>query len=98
MAAYVIITKLRTRNPAELELYAKERPKFLSGHAIKFLARFGRCEVVEGAGVEGAAILEFPSFEAAQAWYRSPVYQEASRHRFLGGDYSAVIIEGAVAD
>lgn len=98
MAAYVIITKLRTRNPAELELYAKERPNFLRGHSVKFLARFGRCEVVEGAGVEGVAILEFPTFAAAQAWYQSPVYQEASQHRFKGGDYSAVIIEGAAAE
>jgi uncharacterized protein (DUF1330 family) len=60
VAAYVIITKLRTRNPSELELYAKERPNFLRGHSVKFLARFGRSEVVEGAGVEGVAILEFP--------------------------------------
>jgi uncharacterized protein (DUF1330 family) len=94
VAAYVIITKLRTRNPSELELYAKERPNFLRGHSVKFLARFGRSEVVEGAGVEGVAILEFPTFAEAQAWYGSPVYQKASQHRFLGGDYSAVIVEG----
>jgi uncharacterized protein (DUF1330 family) len=98
MAAYVIITKLRTRNPAELELYAKERPNFLRGHSVKFLARFGRCEVLEGAGVEGVAILEFPTFAEAKAWYESPVYQEASLHRFKGGDYSAILTEGGLPD
>lgn len=94
MAAYIVITRVRTRNPAELALYAKEAPAFLAGHAVKFLARFGPCEVVEGAGVEGVAILEFPTLAEARAWYASPAYQGASQHRFLGGDYSAVIVEG----
>jgi uncharacterized protein (DUF1330 family) len=90
--------ELRTRNPAELELYAKERPTFLRGHSVTFLARFGRCEVVEGGGVEGVAILEFPTFAEAQAWYASPAYQAASQHRFKGGDYSAVIVEGVAPE
>jgi hypothetical protein len=28
-------------------------------------------------------------------WYRSPAYWKASRHRHLGPDYAAVIVEGA---
>jgi uncharacterized protein (DUF1330 family) len=43
--------------------------------------------VLEGPTVEGVAILEFASVEEAKAWYFSPAYQEASRHRYLGGDY-----------
>jgi quinol monooxygenase YgiN len=35
---------------------------------------------LEGAATEGTAILEFPSIEAAKAWYNSPVY----RQRWLG--------------
>jgi uncharacterized protein (DUF1330 family) len=50
MAAYVVITRFHTRNPAELEQYAKDAPGFLAGHSIKFLARFESCEVVEGPG------------------------------------------------
>ncbi len=98
MAAYIVIMRLHTRNPAELGAYAKDAPAFLAGHAVKFLARFGPCEVVEGPAVEGVAILEFPTAAEARAWYRSPAYQAASQHRFLGGDYSAVIVEGADAD
>jgi len=48
----------------------------------------------EGATVEAVAILEFPTFAEAKAWYAGPAYQEASQHRFKGGDYSAVIVEG----
>jgi uncharacterized protein (DUF1330 family) len=99
MTAYIIFTRLRTRNPAELALYAKEAPIFLAGHAINWLARFGaRCETLEGAEVEGAAILEFPTLAEARAWYASPAYQEASQHRFRGGDYCAILVEGAIPD
>jgi uncharacterized protein (DUF1330 family) len=94
MPAYVVITKTRTRKQSELDLYAREAPRFMAGHPATFLARFGGCEVKEGAAVEGVAIIEFPTIEAAKAWYESPAYQEASEHRFKGGDYNIVIVEG----
>ena len=96
MPAYIVISRLHTRNQSELDLYAKQGPAFMAGHNVKFLARFGTCEVMEGAAVEGVAILEFPTIAEARAWYSSPAYQEACKHRFQGGDYSAVIIEGHV--
>jgi uncharacterized protein (DUF1330 family) len=95
MAAYVVITRFHTRNPAELEQYAKDAPGFLAGHSIKFLARFESCEVVEGPGAEGVAILEFPTLAEAKAWYSSSAYQRASKHRFEGGDYGVIIVEGS---
>jgi hypothetical protein len=60
MPAYVVITKTRTRNQAELALYAKQAPTFMAGHAATFVARFGACETVEGAAVEGVAIIDAP--------------------------------------
>ena len=94
MSAYVVFLRLRTRNPAELALYAQAAPAFMAGHDVRRLANFGPCETVEGAGAEGVAILEFATMAAAKAWYESPAYQEASRHRFMGGDYSAIFVEG----
>jgi uncharacterized protein (DUF1330 family) len=95
MAAYVVITRFHTRNPAELAQYAKEAPGFLAGHAVRFLARFESCEVVEGPGAEGVAILEFPTVAEAKAWYASSAYQRASKHRYEGGDYGVIIVEGS---
>ncbi len=94
MPAYVVITKTRTRDPIQLAEYAKEAQNFMAGHAATYLARFGACEVKEGAAVEGVAIIEFPTLEAAKAWYESPAYQGASQHRFRGGDYNIVIVDG----
>ena len=94
MPAYVVITKERTRNQDELKLYAAQHDGFIAGHALTYRARFGRLEVLEGAQAEGVAILEFPTFEQAKAWYESRAYQEASQHRHLGGDYRFVIVQG----
>jgi uncharacterized protein (DUF1330 family) len=96
LAAYVILTRFRTRNPAEFETYARQRASFFAGHAVRWLAYFGdRCEVVEGPGAESVSILEFPTLAEAKAWYASPLYQEASQHRFRSGDYGVVIVEGS---
>lgn len=95
MPAYVILTRFRTRDAAQFEVYARQRAAFFAGHAVQWRAYFGgRCEVVEGPGAEGVSILEFPTFAEAKAWYTSPVYQEATKHRLLSGDYSVVIVEG----
>jgi len=94
MSAFIVFTRVRTREPAELKLYAKQASAFMAGHEVKHHANFGPCEVLEGPAVEGVAILEFASVEAAKAWYNGPAYQEASRHRHQGGDYAAIIVEG----
>jgi uncharacterized protein (DUF1330 family) len=94
MAAYVVITKTRTRNPEQLAEYAKQAPAFMNGHSATYLARFGRSESREGAPSEGVAIIAFPTFDEAKAWYESAAYQDASQHRYRGGDYNIVIVEG----
>ncbi len=53
--------------------------------------------MTEGPGVEGLAILEFPTMTEAKAWYNRPVSQEAAKHRHLEGDYGVVFTEGVEA-
>ncbi len=50
--------------------------------------------MLEGPEIEGAVVLEFPTFEAAKAWYDSPAYREAREHRFKGANYRAFIVQG----
>lgn len=94
MAVYVVFIRERTRDPSEFENYRQKAPAAMPGHAITPRAAFGRHEVLEGPDVEGVAILEFPSFEEAKAWYDSPAYREARAHRLRAADYRAVIVEG----
>jgi uncharacterized protein (DUF1330 family) len=96
LAAYIIFTRVRTRDPAQLKIYADSRSKFLAGHDVKSVVSFGMpFEVLEGPAVEGIAILEFPTLAEAKAWYSSPAYQEAVQHRFRGADYNAIIVDGS---
>jgi len=94
MPAYVIFIKEHTRDPIESQIYLARHDAFTTGHALTYRARFGRHETLEGPVTEGVAILEFPSYDEAKRWYLSPAYQDASKHRYLAGDYRAIIVEG----
>lgn len=94
MVAYVIFTRERTRDPESLATYSKQAGATLAGHEVKPLVAYGKFEVLEGAPIEGAVVLQFPTMEAAKAWYDSPAYRAAREHRFKGSDYRAVIVQG----
>jgi uncharacterized protein (DUF1330 family) len=91
---YAIFIRERTRTPSHLEEYTRQAGETLEGHPVNVLAAYGRHEVLEGPQLEGAVVLEFPTIEAAKAWYESPAYREAREHRFRGADYRAFIVEG----
>ena len=94
MVAYIVFTREKTLNPSELETYGQKVPATLAGHPVTPRALYGRHEVLEGPPVEGVVIAEFPTFEAAKAWYDSPAYTEVRQHRFKGAEYRVVIVEG----
>lgn len=94
MAAYAIFIRESTKDPAEMQIYASKAGASLAGHAMKVLAAYGKQEALEGAPADGVMILEFPTMEAAKAWYDSPAYREAREHRFKGADYVALLVQG----
>jgi len=95
MAAYMVITREKTRHAAKLEQYKQLTPASFQEHPAVFRAHNGRHEVLEGSAIENIIILEFPTYEEAQAWYQSPAYQAACEHRFQGGDYRCILTEGS---
>jgi uncharacterized protein (DUF1330 family) len=94
MVAYIVFTRERTRDQAELDTYSQEVSASLTGHDVTTRAYYGRQEVLEGAAIEGVVILEFPTFDEAKAWYDSPAYCKVREHRYKGADYRAVIVQG----
>ncbi|WP_217597267.1 DUF1330 domain-containing protein [Cohnella sp. GbtcB17] len=98
MPAYVIFMKEKTTNIEQLSIYASKAPAGLAGHPLTPLAMYGKQEVLEGPEVEGVAVLEFPSIEHARAWYDSPAYQDALKHRLNGGTYRGIIVEGVAKE
>jgi len=93
MSAYMVFTRDKTLHQNELNLYSKEVPATLAGHEVKILALYGRHEDLEGDSTEGTVILEFPSIEAAKAWYDGPEYRKVREHRFKGSTYRVVLIQ-----
>ncbi|MBB4858806.1 uncharacterized protein (DUF1330 family) [Novosphingobium chloroacetimidivorans] len=94
MPAYVVFMRDEMLDRVEFEEYAAKVDASFEGHDVKFLADYGTIETLEGAGIEGAVILEFPDMDAARTWYRSPEYQATAQHRFRGARYRGFIVEG----
>jgi uncharacterized protein (DUF1330 family) len=97
MSAYVVLVRERTHDPAELQSYAQMAPAARAGRDLTALAFYGDFEVLEGAPIEGAVLLRFPSMQAAREWYTSPAYQAALPHRLKGADYRVFLLEGTDA-
>lgn len=94
MSAYIVFMREKMRDKAEYEIYSGLARASMAGHPAKPHVVYGACESLEGPPIEGCVILEFPTVEAAKAWYDGPAYREARKHRHLGCDYRAFITEG----
>lgn len=94
MSAYIIYVRDRITDPDEFKKYEESAPAASVGHPITPLAFYGAVETLEGAPVDGAVILEFPTVADARASYESPLYQEALKHRLKGAEYRVFIVEG----
>ncbi|ALV40035.1 hypothetical protein AU252_01685 [Pseudarthrobacter sulfonivorans] len=97
MSAYVVYVRDRITDPDEFRKYEEKAPAASAGHTVHPLAFYGEVDTLEGAPVDGAAILEFATIEEARALYDSPLYQEAMKHRLKGAEYRVFIVEGVPA-
>jgi uncharacterized protein (DUF1330 family) len=94
MAAYLIFTRDKTTDAAELATYSGLAGPSMAGHAVTPHVVYGKHEVLEGPEVEGVVVVSFPTVEEAKAWYDSPAYTAARAHRFKGADYRVVLVQG----
>ena len=92
-----MFTREHTRDEDEMKRYAELAISTLEQTRAKPLAFYGALRVLEGRPLEGAVILEFPSVEAAQAWYASAAHQTALSYRMPGAEYGVFIVDGASA-
>jgi uncharacterized protein (DUF1330 family) len=96
LAAYALI-ELEITNMEGIAPYMASVADTVAGHGGKYLVRAGRTEVAEGAlgAYPTKVVLEFPSMEAARAWYDSPEYQAILPHRLANAKGNFVWVEGA---
>lgn len=94
--AFVIAAET-VKDEATFSEYRKAVPATLEAFGGKFTVRGGHLDSLEGKWPHPRlVIIEFPSREAAEGWYKSPAYQEiiGLRQRSSVGDL--VIVEGQV--
>jgi uncharacterized protein (DUF1330 family) len=94
MSAYLVFTKEKTLDPKELAIYHRQVAATLEPFDVKRLVASGPLTILEGEPVEAIVITEFPTMDAARAWYDSPAYQDARVHRLKGAEYRCVLVEG----
>jgi uncharacterized protein (DUF1330 family) len=81
-------------DPEGYRAYVAANARAFAKYGARFLVRGGRYESVEGMARQRHVVIEFPSYEAALACYRSPEYQEAMRLRLDAGEADLLVVEG----
>ncbi|MDL2184666.1 DUF1330 domain-containing protein [Pseudomonas sp. ChxA] len=67
LTAYVVYVRDRITDLEEFRKYEESAPAASVGHPVTPLAFYGAVETLEGAPVDGAVILEFPTLADARA-------------------------------
>ena len=95
MTAYVI-GEIEVIEPKIYEGYRKEVPATIEKYGGRFLARGGKAEQLEGGWTpKRIVVLEFPSYEQALQWFRSPEYAPLIKLRRSASRGRLILVEGA---
>lgn len=94
MSAFVI-ANVTVTDPVRYQDYRKLVPASIEKFGGRFIARGGQVEVLEGDWHPSRlVIVEFPSVDAARAWWHSPDYAEARAIRQATSEGTLLILEG----
>lgn len=94
MTAYIVFIRDEMTDLAEYETYVAKATASPPQHDITPLAMYGAHETLEGLPTEGVVLMSYPTMEEARAWYHSPEYQDAVKHRFAAARYRVILFEG----
>jgi uncharacterized protein (DUF1330 family) len=95
MAKAYLAGFLTLRDPAWLDEYQSKNLALVERHGGRYLVAAPNPIRLEGRNPPDILIvMEFPSREAATAWYGDPDYQPLIRLRQLGADLEFVLAEG----
>ena len=94
MAAY-LIAEIEVTNPEGYKPYTELVPATIALYGGRFLVRGGATEVLEGDWpARRRVIIEFPSMEAARAWWDSPDYAKPKSMRRANSNGRLILLEG----
>jgi uncharacterized protein (DUF1330 family) len=94
MAKGYWIARVDVSNDEGYKPYAAANPAIFRKFGGRFVVRGGKFEGVEGQSRARNVVIEFPSYEAALACYRSPEYQRNIAVRQPHAVADIIVIEG----
>jgi uncharacterized protein (DUF1330 family) len=99
MAAGYVIVQMNITDPEKYKQYMAEAPAAIKAAGGEYLARGGKQETLEGDWKpHRLALLKFPSYAHAKAWYDSDNYVRARAKRQGATEYfHLVLVEGVDA-
>ena len=90
-----LVASLEVADDAAYEPYRLQVPALIERHGGRYLVRGGPFEAIEGAAdFSRLVVVEFPSTEAARAFYGDPDYQRIISHRTDNARGTLIIAEG----
>ena len=94
MTAYCVVYEI-IDDPKPFEEYRRQVLSTIEAHGGRFLVRGGAFTVLEGEmPYNRIALLEFPSREKAEEWYKSPEYQRILPLRHQSGRSQFLLVDG----
>ncbi|MCB4366183.1 DUF1330 domain-containing protein [Hydrogenophaga taeniospiralis] len=99
MTAAYIIVNMQISNMEQYQQYMAAAPAAVAAAGGEYLVRGGRFEVLEGDWQPARiAMLRFPSYEQAKAFYDSEMYRQARAKRAGATEFfNLVLVEGVSA-
>jgi uncharacterized protein (DUF1330 family) len=92
--AYIVV-QADVTNPQQYAEYAKLTPDIMAKYGGRFLARAGKTVTLEGPPAKSrVVVLEFPSLQKAEEFYRSPEYTAARKLREGAATAQFIAVEG----
>jgi len=99
MTAAYIIVDMKVSDPEQYKQYMAEAPAAVKAFGGEYLVRGGKFEVMEGNWQPARiAMLRFPSFEQAKAFYDDQMYRAARAKRAGATEFfNMILVEGVAA-
>jgi uncharacterized protein (DUF1330 family) len=96
--AYLIV-EMNITNPEQYKQYMAQAPACVKAFGGEYLVRGGRHETMEGdRQPHRVAVIRFPSYEQAKAFYEDGPYREVRKLRLGATEYfNMVLAEGVAA-
>jgi uncharacterized protein (DUF1330 family) len=96
MPAYLIVL-MEVTDAEQYSQYTAVTPAVVAQFGGKFIVRGGKTATLEGPEEKRrVVVIEFPSFEMAQAFYQSEAYQRAKVLRKGAANGTFILVEGCV--